>query len=81
MKHGRRRCGTERFESKETRIRRDCVEPADHLVENGASLLGDSAVLLGGLVDAVWRTRGQRSRSAPSGSVLAMEGKRATRNS
>ena len=53
MKHGRRRCGTERFESKETRIRRDCVEPADHLVENGASLLGDSAVLLGGLVDAV----------------------------
>ena len=36
----------------------EIVEPADHLVENGASLLGDSAVLLGGLVDAVWRTRG-----------------------
>ena len=31
----------------------EIVEPADHLVENGASLLGDSAVLLGGLVDAV----------------------------
>ena len=59
----------------------EIVEPADHLVENGASLLGDSADLLGGLVDAVWRTRGQRSRSALSGSVLAMEGKRATRNS
>ena len=29
------------------------IEPADHLVENGASLLCDSAVLLGGLVDAV----------------------------
>lgn len=53
MKHDRRRCGTERFESKETRIRRDCVDPADHLVENGASFMGYSAVLLGGLVDAV----------------------------
>ena len=31
----------------------EIVEPADHLVEHGASLLGDSAVLLGGLVDAV----------------------------
>ena len=30
-----------------------CIEPADHLVENGASLLCDSAVLLGGLVDAI----------------------------
>ena len=29
------------------------IEPADHLVENGASLLCDSTVLLGGLVDAV----------------------------